>query len=183
MSRWCAAPAPAINSKARPSSPPSACCSCCAARRRSPSPPNNRYYDYLGEPLHIFGFTFAANRVLAFAVGLRVRRSRSGSFSNAPASAPRCGRWRSIRSARELVGIDVRGLSALAFACGGALAAAAGTLVSTFLSFNPAIGIEFTMKALVVVIMGGVGNMLGGLAAGLCSASPRRCAPTTSIPD
>ena len=27
---------------------------------------NNRYYDYLGEPLHIFGFTFAANRVLAF---------------------------------------------------------------------------------------------------------------------
>src|SRR5208282_4492102 len=27
---------------------------------------NNRYYDYLGEPLQIFGFTFAANRVLAF---------------------------------------------------------------------------------------------------------------------
>ena len=67
----------------------------------------------------------------------------------------------------QLVGVDVRKLSALAFACGGALAAAAGTLVSMFLSFNPAIGIEFTMKALVVVIMGGVGNMLGSLAAGL----------------
>ena len=39
--------------------------------------------------------------------------------------------------------------------------------MSTFLSFNPAIGIEFTMKALVVVIMGGVGNMAGSLVAGL----------------
>ena len=28
---------------------------------------NDRYYDYLGEPLHFLGFTFAANRVLAFA--------------------------------------------------------------------------------------------------------------------
>src|SRR5208283_1550503 len=28
---------------------------------------NNRYYDYLGEPLQVLGFTFAANRVLAFA--------------------------------------------------------------------------------------------------------------------
>ena len=67
----------------------------------------------------------------------------------------------------QLVGIDVRRLSAPAVACGGALAATAGTLVSTFLSFNPAIGIEFTMKALVVVIMGGIGNMLGSLAAAL----------------
>src|SRR5258706_305194 len=37
----------------------------------------------------------------------------------------------------------------------------------TFLSFNPAIGVEFTMKALVVVMMGGVGNMLGSLVAGV----------------
>ena len=61
----------------------------------------------------------------------------------------------------QLVGIDVRRLSALAFACGGALAAAGGTLVSTFLSFNLAIGIEFTMKALVVVIMAGRPITLG----------------------
>ena len=58
-------------------------------------------------------------------------------------------------------------LSAIAFAGGGALVALAGTLASTFLTFNPAIGIDFTMKALVVVIMGGVGNMAGSLVAGL----------------
>ena len=127
---------------------------------------NNRYYDYLGEPLHVLGFTFAANRVLAFAtacvigaaVWIVLERTRFGAALRALAIDP---------VGAQLVGIDVRSLSALAFACGGALAATAGTLVSTFLSFNPAIGIEFTMKALVVVIMGGIGNMLGSLAAGL----------------
>jgi branched-chain amino acid transport system permease protein len=127
---------------------------------------NDRYYDYLGEPLHILGFTFAANRLLAFAtaaviaaaVWLVLQFTRFGGALRALAIDP---------VGAQLVGIDVRRLSALAFACGGALAAAAGTLVSTFLSFNPAIGIEFTMKALVVVIMGGIGNMLGSLAAGL----------------
>src|SRR6478672_11783145 len=53
------------------------------------------------------------------------------------------------------------------FAGGGALVAVAGTLISTFLTFNPAIGVEFTMKALVVVMMGGVGNMVGSLVAGI----------------
>jgi branched-chain amino acid transport system permease protein len=127
---------------------------------------NDRYYDYLGEPLHFLGFTFAANRVLAFAtagviaaaVWSVLKFTRFGVALRALAIDP---------VGAELVGVDVRRLSALAFACGGALAAAAGTLVSTFLSFNPAIGIEFTMKALVVVIMGGIGNMLGSLAAGL----------------
>jgi len=127
---------------------------------------NNRFYDYLGEPISIFGFTFAANRVLAFAMAcvfgaaiwLVLNRTRFGAALRALAIDP---------VGAQLVGIDVRGLSALAFASGGALVAAAGTLVSTFLTFNPAIGIEFTMKALVVVIMGGIGNIGGSLVAGL----------------
>ena len=67
----------------------------------------------------------------------------------------------------QLVAIDVRRASAFAFALGGALVAAAGVLVSMFLTFNASIGVGFTMKALIVVIMGGVGNMLGALVAGL----------------
>jgi branched-chain amino acid transport system permease protein len=127
---------------------------------------NNRYYSYLGEPLQIFGFTFAANRLLAFALAcffggtiwLILNRTRFGAALRALAIDP---------VGAELVGIDVRALSGLAFAGGGALVAAAGTLVSTFLVFNPAVGIEFTMKALVVVIMGGIGNIGGSLVAGL----------------
>jgi branched-chain amino acid transport system permease protein len=47
------------------------------------------------------------------------------------------------------------------------LVAAGGVLVSMFLTFNAAMGVVFTMKALVIVIMGGVGNLLGCLIAGL----------------
>jgi branched-chain amino acid transport system permease protein len=127
---------------------------------------DNRFYDYLGWPVQIFGFTFAANRVLAFglaclfalALWLALNFTRLGTALRALAIDP---------IGAELVGIDARRLSALAFAGGGALVAAAGTLVSTFFTFNPSIGIEFTMKALVVTIMGGVGNMGGALLAGL----------------
>jgi len=56
---------------------------------------------------------------------------------------------------------------AFAFALGGALVATGGVLVSMFLTFNASMGVVFTMKALIVVIMGGVGNLLGALAAGL----------------
>ncbi len=127
---------------------------------------NNRIYDYLSNPVQIFGFTFAANRVLAFAtaavLGLVIwyvlKGTRFGRVLRALAIDP---------TGARLVGVDVPAMSGLAFACGGALVAAAGTLVSTFLSFNPAIGIEFTMKALVVVVMGGVGNMAGSLVAGI----------------
>jgi len=120
---------------------------------------DNRFYDYLGAPFHIFGFTFAANRVLAFLTAcffggvilFVLNRTRLGAALRALAIDP---------VGAELVGIDVRGLSAIAFGAGGAL-------VSTFLTFNPFVGIEFTMKALVVVIMGGVGNMTGSLVAGV----------------
>ena len=40
-------------------------------------------------------------------------------------------------------------------------------LVSTFISFNASIGVDYTLKALIVVIMAGVGRMTGTLAAGL----------------
>jgi branched-chain amino acid transport system permease protein len=130
----------------------------------------------------VLGFTFAANRVLAFAaacvigaaVWIVLERTRFGAALRALAIDP---------VGAQLVGIDVRRLSALAFGCGGALAATAGTLVSTFLSFNPAIGIEFTMKALVVVIMGASATCSAAWRRACCSASPRRSVPTMSIPD
>mgnify|MGYP003460199186 CR=1 FL=1 len=71
------------------------------------------------------------------------------------------------RGTAQLVAINVPQASALTFALGGALVAAAGVLVSTFLTFSASSGVVFTMKALIVVVMGGVGNMLGCLIAGL----------------
>ncbi|HEV8615733.1 MAG TPA: branched-chain amino acid ABC transporter permease [Methylomirabilota bacterium] len=85
-------------------------------------------------------------------------------------------RWRwgkAIRATADdwqaalLAGIDVRRAYLLAFAIGTGLAGAAGTLVSIGYSISPSIGLEWTLKALVVVILAGLGSMLGTFAAGL----------------
>ena len=55
----------------------------------------------------------------------------------------------------------------LAFALGGALIAISGVLVSTFSTVSAGIGIQYTLKALIIVIVGGPGRMGGALAAGI----------------
>jgi branched-chain amino acid transport system permease protein len=123
-------------------------------------------YSYLSIPLSILGSTVALNRLIALlfaaVIGLALyfalTRTRAGTAIRAVAVDP---------VSAGLVAIDVRRASAFAFALGGALVAAAGVLVSVFLTLNASMGVVFTTKALIVVIMGGVGNMLGALLAGL----------------
>jgi branched-chain amino acid transport system permease protein len=123
-------------------------------------------YSYLSVPVSILGVTLAANRVLAFLAALVIggllylylTRTRAGTALRAVAVNP---------VAAQLTGINIRRASALAFATGGMILAAGGVLLSMFLTFSAASGVEFTMKALIVVIMGGVGNMLGALLAGI----------------
>jgi branched-chain amino acid transport system permease protein len=123
-------------------------------------------YAYLAVAVKVLGATVAINRLLAFGVAMAIglllyfglTRTRAGTAVRAVAVDPQAAR---------LVAIDVRATAGLAFALGGALVAAAGVLVSMFLTFNANIGVVFTMKALIVVIMGGVGNLLGALVAGL----------------
>ncbi|MCA1388551.1 MULTISPECIES: branched-chain amino acid ABC transporter permease [unclassified Bradyrhizobium] len=123
-------------------------------------------YSYLSIPLTIMGSTLAVNRLVALlfaalvggAVYLALTRTRIGTAVRAIAVDA---------NAARLVGIDVAALSGLAFAFGGGLVAVGGVLISMFLTFNAAMGVVFTMKALVVVIMGGVGNVIGALVAGL----------------
>jgi len=85
-------------------------------------------------------------------------------------------RWRwgkAIRATAEdwqaamLTGIDIRRAYLLAFAIGTALAGAAGTLVTIGYSVSPSIGLEWTLKALIVVVLAGLGSMLGTFVGGL----------------
>lgn len=123
-------------------------------------------YDFLSVPVSVLGVPVAANRLLAagaaLLIGLGVYavlvRSRWGAAMRAMANAPQFA---------HLVGINPRAMAALAFGLGGALVMGAGVLVSMFLPFSASMGVAFTMKALVIVIMGGVGNVLGCLIAGL----------------
>jgi branched-chain amino acid transport system permease protein len=47
------------------------------------------------------------------------------------------------------------------------MVAISGALVSTFIAISASIGILFTLKALIVIIVGGPGRMGGAIAAGL----------------
>ena len=126
----------------------------------------DRTYSYLSVPVHMFGTVMVANRlivliaalVLSAAVFAFLRYSNAGRAMRAIAASPHTA---------PLVGIDVRHYSALAFATGGALAATAGILLSSFIGINPTIGAAFTVKALIVIVMGGIGHVMGGLIAAL----------------
>ena len=123
-------------------------------------------YDYLGDGILIIGSTFALNRIIAFAAAviicgllyLWLYWSRPGTAVRAVAVNPQ---------AAGLVGINVLRVSALAFALGGSLTAVGGSLISTFLTLDASIGVLFTMKALIIVIMGGVGDVRGVIVAAL----------------
>lgn len=127
---------------------------------------NYQSYSYLTEGISIFGTTVAINRMLAFVLSvliggglyLALTHSRWGLNLRAVALAPRSA---------LLVGIDVNRIARSGFALGGALAVAGGVMISMSQTFSASYGVVFTMKALVVVIMGGVGNLLGALVAGL----------------
>jgi branched-chain amino acid transport system permease protein len=96
--------------------------------------------------------------VLGSTLFLILTRTRVGTALRAVAVDP---------AAAPLVAIDVTKIAMLAFALGTALVAIAGVLVSMFSTFSATMGVLFTMKALIVVIMGGVGNFVGCVLAAL----------------
>ena len=123
-------------------------------------------YSYLAEPFNIFGSPFGLNRVVACAAAVLIcgllyaglSGTRTGMAIRAVAVDP---------TAAGLVAIDVPKMSAFAFALGGALTAAGGVILSTYLTLDASIGVLFTMKALIIVIMGGVGDVRGAVVAAL----------------
>ena len=69
--------------------------------------------------------------------------------------------------AAGVLGIDTRRVYANTFGIGAALAGAAGSLVAVVYSFSPTVGDSFTMKAFVVVVLGGLGSIKGAIVAGV----------------
>jgi branched-chain amino acid transport system permease protein len=69
--------------------------------------------------------------------------------------------------AAQLMGINVKRMSRIAFGLGGALAATAGALISPTYYIYPQVGGSFTLKAFVITVMGGMGSVLGATLGGL----------------
>jgi branched-chain amino acid transport system permease protein len=116
--------------------------------------------------VQIFGAVVTLSRLLAFAVALvlaallylLLQRTRLGTAIRAVAAND---------SGAQMVGIDTRRIYLVTFAIGTACAGAAGVLVAPLVTIEPTTGELFNIIAFVVVVLGGMGNVVGALVGGL----------------
>ena len=71
------------------------------------------------------------------------------------------------REAAQLMGIDVKRMSIIAFGLGASLAGTAGALIAPTYYIFPQIGSIFTLKAFVITVLGGMGSILGATLGGV----------------
>jgi branched-chain amino acid transport system permease protein len=123
-------------------------------------------YSFLSEPVKIFGATFEANRLVAFAASIvlsfvfyiLLRITRIGKAVRAIAQDAETA---------SLMGINVDSLYGHTFAIGGVLAGMAGVILSTMFPVSATMGFQYTVIAIVIIVLGGLGNILGSLIGGL----------------
>ena len=121
---------------------------------------------YAGKVFTILGVRFpivrVASLVIAFvfllALQLFLRRTYTGKAIRATVED-----W----EAATLMGINVHRVYLLSFVMGAALAGVAGTLVAVGYSVEPSMGMHWTLKGLIVMVLGGVGSITGTLVGGL----------------
>ena len=127
--------------------------------------PEIRGYSYLRFPVSLAGALFGANRLVTLGVALIiglafylfVARTRLGKAIRAAAQDP---------STAGLMGVNINTVLALCFGLGAALAAVAGVLISISYPVNVEMGMEYTIIAIIVVVLGGLGSIPGSFIGG-----------------
>ncbi len=71
------------------------------------------------------------------------------------------------KDAAQLMGVDLAHTYALTFGIGAATAGLAGSLLAMIFAFNATSGGPYTLRAFVVVVLGGLGSVTGALIGGL----------------
>jgi branched-chain amino acid transport system permease protein len=112
--------------------------------------------------IRILGAAFNLSQVIAFSIALLftlglfafMKWTHAGRVMRATAQDG---------EAATLMGIDVDRVYRLAFAIGIACVGVAGVLVSPLYSVYPTAGLQFVLLAYVVVVLGGLGDMVGAL--------------------
>lgn len=121
---------------------------------------------YSGEVFKALGVRFPLVRMAGFAValicliGLQIflRRTYAGKAIRATVED-----W----EAAALMGIDIHKVYMLSFLIGASLAGIAGALVSVTISVEPSMGMHWTLKALIVMVLGGLGSFTGTFLGGI----------------
>jgi len=128
--------------------------------------PEIKGYTYLAEPVNILGTIFAANRLVAllFAVAIGLAfylflvHTRLGKAIRAAAQDP---------ATAQLMGINIHRVLGLCFGLGAMMAGLAGSLISMMFEITPHMGLPYTVIALIVVVLGGLGSIPGSFIGGL----------------
>jgi branched-chain amino acid transport system permease protein len=115
--------------------------------------------------LNFWGISLTVQRLLVLLITLgliiclylMIMKTRMGKAMRATAQDPEVA---------ALLGIDINRIAEITFIIGGALAAAAGALIGPIFLIYPAMGLMACLKAFVVVILGGLGNVVGAVIAG-----------------
>jgi branched-chain amino acid transport system permease protein len=141
-------------------------------------------FTFLTSPVNLGGAIFATNRLVslgfAVAIGLAfyvfLARTRMGKAIRAAAQDP---------SAAELMGININQMLALCFGFGALLAGLAGVLYSMCFSIQATMGLGFTIIAVIVVVLGGLGSIpgsfLGGFILGIIGQIVTHFEPSLSL--
>jgi branched-chain amino acid transport system permease protein len=122
-------------------------------------------YSYLAKGISIGGQLFLENRIVAAAFAVVI-----GVAFYLFLATTRTGK--SIRAAAQdtatasLMGVNINFVLALCFGFGAAMAGAAGALISICYSINTVMGLQYTVFATVIIILGGLGSIPGSFIGG-----------------
>jgi branched-chain amino acid transport system permease protein len=122
-------------------------------------------YSYMSYGVNLAGAVFAANRLLtvifAIFIGavfyLFLARTRIGKAIRAAAQDPKTA---------GLMGVNINQVLALCFGLGALMAGFAGVLLSMCYPIQTTMGLEYTIIAIIVVALGGLGSILGSFIGG-----------------
>lgn len=123
-------------------------------------------YSYLSFSFKIGDIAIIANRLLALIIAIVISTlfylflsyTRTGKAIRASAENP---------EAASLVGVNVDRMLTLCFSLGIAMAVIGGILVSMCYPISATMGLEYTVIAIIVVVLGGLGSISGSFIGGL----------------
>jgi branched-chain amino acid transport system permease protein len=124
-----------------------------------------RGYSYLDASINIFDAIFSLNRLIAlfFAVTISLifyiflTRTRLGKAIRASAEDP---------ATAQAMGVNIHRVLGICFGLGALMAGFAGVLISMMYEMQPTMGLEYTIIAIIVVVLGGLGSITGSLIGG-----------------